>query len=138
MTLKLRRNILSYLSYAVLISLFCNAITKINFESLEIIDFVNIFGLVFIFASLIWILIHHNFIVIDHKQITIYKDFFRITRIAIADIDKVEESVGIVSNTNFHLKNGKKEKFTNSNLKSKDLVAMADFLSKMKVINVES
>ena len=75
-TYSLKRSFYTYLAYPVFIVLFGKNVINIDFNRFEVIDAVNIIGLVVFVLILGRIIFQPAFIKVGFDQITIYRDFF--------------------------------------------------------------
>lgn|SRR5690554_6682581 len=129
-TYSLKRSFYTYLAYPVFIVLFGKNVINIDFNRFEVIDAVNIIGLVVFVLILGRIIFQPAFIKVDFDQITIYRDFFYSETISVGEIESFAEPVNPFSKAYFKTKEGKKGKFIPSNIKPSDLSLLKAILTK--------
>lgn len=132
-TYSLKRSFYTYLAYLMFIVLFGKNVINIDFNRFEVIDAVNIIGLVVFVLILGRIIFQPAFIKIGFDKITIYRDFFYSETISVGEIESFEEPVNPFSKAYFKTKEGKKGKFIPSNIKPSDLDLLKVLLIKRNI-----
>ncbi|MCV9387465.1 hypothetical protein [Reichenbachiella ulvae] len=126
----IKRNKASYIGYLVFIFLFVEQVLKIDLTSIEVIDVVNVVGVMLFIAMLIKALLNPAFIKVENGTLTIFRDLFYTEKIDIKDVVKFKESVSPFSRSYFLLNNDKKVKILSSNLSSQELKLLKLVLEK--------
>jgi uncharacterized YccA/Bax inhibitor family protein len=106
----IKKNIFGVISYLVLEGLFLKGISHIKFDSLEVIDVVNLIGAVIVLALALKT-IFYPYLIVQNGSISILRDFLYKESFSIGDVASINIGDSPFSKSNFELKNSKKIKF---------------------------
>jgi hypothetical protein len=127
----MNRSIWIAINYTLFLSLFLNALSSMNFDSLFFIDYINITG-AFIFLSLIIKSLIEPYIIINEHFLQINREHFKKEKIDIQNIRCLENNEASFSSSYFLLQDGKKVKINPFALRKKDRHFLMSKFSKKK------
>jgi len=130
--IKMYKNILASLTYLIYISLFARAVSYVDINNLQIIDVINVFGVIAFFVIFIKSLIS-PYLVLTTRELIIKKDYFKNIRIPRDKIEGYNEGAKVFSSSYFVTTDNKKIKFNSSALKEKDRKMLLNLFSKKDI-----
>jgi len=116
----MKNSIMIVFHYAIIVSLFAKGLSAMNQNSLEVIDFFNLIGLV-IFMIFIIKSIIQPYVVIESDILTIYRDYFKKEVFSLQEIKGLEIAHTPFSSSFFILKGNRKVKINSYALKKSDV-----------------